>query len=58
MAYRDLCDGNLNHEVFSFSQDIDAAKRFIDKLQATGGGDGPEDVAGGFENALKQDWQS
>ncbi len=23
-----------------------------------GGGDGPEDVAGGFENGLKQDWQA
>ena len=28
------------------------------KLVATGGGDGPEDVAGGFDNALKQDWQA
>ena len=28
------------------------------QLRATGGGDAPEDVAGGFENALKQDWQA
>ena len=27
-------------------------------MNASGGGDGPEDVAGGFENALKQDWPS
>lgn len=57
VAYRDHCDGNQIAEIFPFSQNIEACQQFIKKLVATGGGDGPEDVAGGFENALKQDWQ-
>lgn len=56
VAYRDICDGDMVSEVFPFSENIEAAKKFISNLDATGGGDGPEDVAGGFENALKQDW--
>jgi hypothetical protein len=27
-------------------------------LRASGGGDGPEDIAGAFEGALEQDWAS
>ena len=56
VAYRDHCDGNKIEEVFKFSDNIAACQKFISQLQATGGGDGPEDVAGGFENALKQNW--
>ena len=53
VAYRDHCDGNDISEIFPFSQNVDKAKEFITNLRASGGGDGPEDVAGGFENALK-----
>lgn len=58
VAYRDHCDGKDIAEVFSFSNDIAACQEFLKQLRATGGGDFPEDVAGGFENALKQDWQA
>jgi hypothetical protein len=53
VAYRDHCDGKDIEEVFPFSTNVDSAKSFISQLRATGGGDGPEDVAGGFANALK-----
>lgn len=58
VAYRDHCDGTDISEVFSFSDDIAACQNFLKKLRASGGGDLPEDVAGGFENALKQNWQA
>ena len=58
VAYRDHCDGEDISEVFRFSDDIAACQKFLKDLRATGGGDMPEDVAGGFENALKQDWQA
>lgn len=57
VAYRDHCDGELIKEIFPFSQNIEGCQAFLKKLIATGGGDGPEDVAGGFENALKQQWE-
>jgi hypothetical protein len=58
VAYRDHCDGDMISEVFGFSDNIEACQKFLKNLDATGGGDLPEDVAGGFENALKQDWQA
>jgi vacuole morphology and inheritance protein 14 len=57
VAYRDHCDGELIKEIFPFSQNIEGCQAFLKKLIAIGGGDGPEDVAGGFENALKQQWE-
>ncbi len=56
VAYRDHCDGKKIQEIFPFNTDIASCQKFISGLEATGGGDGPEDVAGGFENALMQDW--
>jgi hypothetical protein len=53
VAYRDHCDGDKIQEIFPFSDDIEACSLFLKKLHAMGGGDCPEDVAGGFENALK-----
>ncbi len=53
VAYRDHCDGDRIKEIFPFSNDIVACRKFLERLDACGGGDCPEDVAGGFENALK-----
>jgi hypothetical protein len=58
VAYRDHCDGDKIEEVLPFTNDIAKCQRFIAQLEAMGGGDGPEDLAGGFENALKQQWKS
>ena len=57
-AYRDIGDKPGN-ELFKFSDDIDQAKAFLDRLGASGGGDAPEDVNGGFQMALYQlEWKN
>lgn len=58
VAYRDICDEPRNIDVFGFNPDVGACVSFLTKLKAYGGGDGPEDVAGGFAAALKQDWKA
>lgn len=40
-----------------FTEDLNDIKTFISKVDATGGGDFPEDVQGGFHEALKMKWQ-
>ncbi len=47
VGYRDVQD-HPRFEIFEFSDDLDAATAFIAKMQATGGGDTPEDVQGGL----------
>jgi len=48
VGYRDHCDGNKRLEVFPFSNDIQACVKFLSDLRASGGGDTPEDICGGF----------
>jgi hypothetical protein len=57
VAYRDYSDKQLL-EVFSFSEDYEQFKQFVAKIQATGGGDGAEDVFSGLNAAIKLDWSS
>lgn len=58
VAYRDHGDRG-QHEVFHFLPSADKAKQFLDKLQASGGGDTPEDINGAFQQVIKKmDWQS
>jgi hypothetical protein len=56
IAYRDFGDGAP--EVQQFSEDIAEVTRFLDGQVATGGDDGPEDVAGGLAAALGLRWES
>lgn len=56
VGYRDFEDGPA--EVKPFTQDVDDVISFIDRQQAFGGGDFPEDLAGGLADALKLDWVS
>ena len=58
VGYRDHCDGDNRLTVHPFTQDINAIKDFISTQRAFGGGDLPEDVVGGLDLALKQDWKS
>jgi len=58
IAYRDFGDGAKQLEKRDFNQDLKAVQTFISSMVATGGGDGPEDIAGGLENALKLSWES
>jgi hypothetical protein len=51
VGYRDVQD-NPRFSIHEFSEDIAQVKKFISGVQATGGGDWPEDVQGGFHKAL------
>ena len=56
VAYRDVQDGAQRFDVTNFTEDIDLVKLVINKQAATGGGDFPEDVQGGFDRALCLSW--
>lgn len=55
VGYRDVQDKN-RFDVFDFSEDLDAVTKFIAKMAANGGGDAPEDVQGGLNQALNMKW--
>lgn len=55
VGYRDINDHN-RHDVFPFSEDIDACVQFISRENASGGADAPEDVQGAFNKALNLQW--
>jgi len=57
VAYRDIGDQG-QHEIHPFNKSADAAKEFLGKLTAHGGGDTPEDINGAFQKMLEMDWQS
>lgn len=40
----------------AFNENIDEVRDFINKAQAIGGADAPEDVQGGLKLCLLQDW--
>ena len=58
VAYRDFYDLPNISEVLPFTEDIAVCKRFIEKLTPLNGGDYPEDVVGGLENGLIQNWMA
>ena len=55
VGYRDFCDAQ-RFSLHEFTSDLDKIKNFIKNVSASGGGDFPEDVQGGFHEALKQKW--
>ena len=55
VAYRDIGDVG-RHVVADFTSNIDSVKSLIEKQSASGGGDFPEDVQGGYNQALKLSW--
>jgi hypothetical protein len=57
VAYRDYSDQELL-QTFAFSEDYGKFKEFVSKIEATGGGDGAEDVFSGLNAALLLDWKS
>ena len=58
VGYRDFCDGPRQYAVHDFTSDIDKIKDFIKKQPATGGGDMPEDVVGGYKKMIELPWQA
>ncbi|KAF4987741.1 hypothetical protein FGRMN_10165 [Fusarium graminum] len=57
VSYRDHCD-TINLRFIDFTTDVEKVSQFIDKLQASGGGDAPEDVLGGIEKAINASWKN
>lgn len=53
VAYRDHCDGNDRIQYQPFQSSIPGFESFLGTIVAKGGGDGPEDVHGGLEQATK-----
>ena len=57
VGYRDYGDSN-RFEVADFTEDIQYFETFLGKIEASGGNDAAEDVAGGFLKANEQSWRS
>ena len=58
IAYRDHCDGAKRIERLDFTENISDFQGFVGSLEATGGGDAPEDVLGGLEATIALTWSS
>ena len=58
VAYRDHCDGHLRIQENPFTTDIGQICSFCGSMSATGGGDGPEDVAGAMCSVLNLEWKA
>lgn len=58
-GYRDHSDSE-RFSVLDFveNQQITQFRSFVEKVRAFGGGDGPEDIVGGFQKALDLSWVS
>ncbi|PRP80235.1 hypothetical protein PROFUN_12174 [Planoprotostelium fungivorum] len=59
VGYRDHCDEERFFTIdFAPMDELVNLQEQLDECEAIGGGDGPEDVCGGFDQALHLDWQS
>lgn len=58
VGYRDFCDGPRQYAVHAFTSEIKKIRDFINSQPATGGGDMPEDVVGGYKKMCELDWQA
>jgi hypothetical protein len=58
IGYRDFCDGPRQYAVHEFTTQIDKIRNFINSQPATGGGDMPEDVVGGYSKMCDLDWKA
>lgn len=58
VAYRDFDDGGEHLETLRFTEDAAELQRFVDRLQARGGGDMAEDVLGALQAASALEWKS
>lgn len=59
IGYRDYDDRIKGDFICKdFTENVEEVKKFIKDLDAYGGGDEPEDIAGAFDAALKMKWES
>ena len=56
VGYRDYCDSE-RYEIAGFTNDANSLKDFISRVDADGGGDTPEDIAGGLKKVMEQQWR-
>ena len=56
-CFRDFSDQEQYYEM-DFVTDVEKIKKFLDKIEAQGGGDAAEDVAGGIHKGLGMSWKS
>jgi len=57
VGYRDYFD-KVRFETFKFNTDVNLFQQYVTSVAATGGGDIPEDMIGGLDQAIKLEWQS
>ncbi|WAO84773.1 Hypothetical protein NCS54_00199700 [Fusarium falciforme] len=57
VGYKDHAD-KPNIQFLDFTTSIDDVRSFIDKFTASGGGDAPEDVLGGIDQAINATWKN
>ena len=58
VGYRDFCDGDERLEVLQLTDDLAELQDFVALVEASGGGDTPEDVLGGLQAALDLEWSA
>jgi hypothetical protein len=58
VGYRDFCDGPKRFEVLDFVSSVGTFEAFVDGIAALGGGDAPEDMAGGIREANLLNWRN
>eukprot|EP00761_Pharyngomonas_kirbyi_P010850 gb/GECH01010873.1/.p1 GENE.gb/GECH01010873.1/~~gb/GECH01010873.1/.p1 ORF type:complete len:759 (+),score=129.85 gb/GECH01010873.1/:1-2277(+) len=57
VGYRDHNDTNRIQKM-PFTEDTDGVCRFVGTMDATGGGDAPEDITGAYQEALELPWEA
>lgn len=55
IGYRDIGDTH-RFAIMPFTEDVQMVKQFIQMVQPDGGDDAPEDLQGGLQLCLHQDW--
>lgn len=56
VGYRDFCDKDQRLVVLPFTTNVSAFEKFVGRIEASGGGDAPEDVFGGIDAATQMGW--
>ena len=57
VSYRDIEDPE-QYVILPFTEDESVPKQFLERLGTVSGTDFPEDVVGGLQKALEQQWES
>jgi hypothetical protein len=58
VGYRDYTEGDKRFQILDFTNDTGTFVDYVGNVKAYAGGDVPEDVLGGLNEALNLDWQA